>query len=953
MRKISKLPGIEEVMNCFPFPAMLVDKNHRLITANRAAGDAVKSNKGPQIVKDCYKFSDEGIGRFPDCPLNHAIETGEEAEQTIRQKDGAWYRVSVYPTDIETDDGDRLYLHMLRDATETIQESMELEIRNALLDTSRDSIIMFNKDGVVVYANEEAASIRGFTMDELLGKDIFALNAPGEQSMISKRVDLLQKHGQAEYRCDHVRKDGSLFAVAVHARMVDIRGDSFILASMRDVSEIIEAERAFKESERRLLTLIGNLDGAVYRCANDADWTMQFVSEGILDLTGYKPDEMIGGRCISYGKLIMSEDREAVWEIVQAAVKKKKSFTLEYRIKTAKGEERWIWERGRGIFKDGKLEALEGFLSDATEMHRATEILEDQNKELALQNELLDQVADSIVINDKDTNTVYANKAAYETRGYTLEEILKLKIKDLDAPESVPHIKELFERSQKEDTTIIDSVHKRKDGTKFPVEIRTRKIKFLNKDCVLAVIRDMTQRREAEKLLEEQNAELAVRGELLDRVTDSIFIHDQEQNIMYANKPAYESRGYTEDEVYKIKISDIDAPHEVPNIEGRIEQLKRAKTIVFETYHRRKDGTEFPVEVRARAIKFKGRDCIIAACRDITSRRVFEDALKQERDTAQLYLDLVGVLVMALDSSGIVTMINKQGADMLGYSEDEVLGKNWFVEFVPADIRDEVKTVFNQIIVGDIKGVEWHENRVIVKDGTERMFTFHNRYVRDEKGAITGILSSGEDVTIFNTAKKAAEDSYRRMERIVEGIIVALGGIVETKDPYTAGHQARVSKLATAIATEMDLPAHEVRAIEMAASIHDIGKTYVPSEILNKPGKLNDLEFRLVKTHSETGYKILKGIDFDQPIAEIVLQHHERINGSGYPNGLKKDDILPGARIIAVADVIEAMAFDRPYRPELGLSVALAEIEKNMGVLYDKNAAAAALALFASDRFSF
>jgi HD-GYP domain-containing protein (c-di-GMP phosphodiesterase class II) len=169
---------------------------------------------------------------------------------------------------------------------------------------------------------------------------------------------------------------------------------------------------------------------------------------------------------------------------------------------------------------------------------------------------------------------------------------------------------------------------------------------------------------------------------------------------------------------------------------------------------------------------------------------------------------------------------------------------------------------------------------------------------------------------------------------------------VEVRDPYTAGHQIRSSDLARAIATEMDLPQEKVDGIRMAGSIHDIGKLSIPAEILSKPAKLTNIEFSLIKEHSQKGYEMLKDVESPWPLAEIVYQHHERMDGSGYPRNLIGDEILVEARILAVADVVESMASHRPYRPALGLNAALAEIENNKGTLYDAAAVDVCLRLF-------
>jgi putative nucleotidyltransferase with HDIG domain len=197
------------------------------------------------------------------------------------------------------------------------------------------------------------------------------------------------------------------------------------------------------------------------------------------------------------------------------------------------------------------------------------------------------------------------------------------------------------------------------------------------------------------------------------------------------------------------------------------------------------------------------------------------------------------------------------------------------------------------------------------------------------------------------------EETNANLRRAFEGAIQTLTISSEIRDPYTAGHQRRVTDLAVAIAKEMNQPENVVAAIRMAGLIHDIGKLAVPAEILSKPSKINDLEFQLVKTHPEIGYDILKNIDFPWPVAEIVLQHHERINGSGYPRKLKKPDIIIEARIINVADVVEAMASYRSYRPSLGIEKALDQISKNRGILYDDEVVDACLALFGEKGFKF
>lgn len=204
--------------------------------------------------------------------------------------------------------------------------------------------------------------------------------------------------------------------------------------------------------------------------------------------------------------------------------------------------------------------------------------------------------------------------------------------------------------------------------------------------------------------------------------------------------------------------------------------------------------------------------------------------------------------------------------------------------------------------------------------------------------------------------KKAEENlkaSWAMLRKILDGTVTAMSKMTELRDLYTAGHQQKVSNLAAALAKEMKFTPDCIEAIRIAGALHDLGKINIPCEILNKPGLLTPLEFELIKAHPQTGYDILKTVEFPWPIAQIVKQHHERMNGSGYPDGLKGSEILPGARIIAVADVVEAMSCHRPYRPAMGIMEALHEIKEKSGILYDAEVANACIGVFLERNFSF
>jgi putative nucleotidyltransferase with HDIG domain len=207
------------------------------------------------------------------------------------------------------------------------------------------------------------------------------------------------------------------------------------------------------------------------------------------------------------------------------------------------------------------------------------------------------------------------------------------------------------------------------------------------------------------------------------------------------------------------------------------------------------------------------------------------------------------------------------------------------------------------------------------------------------------------NITERKQAEKQLQDTLESLRKAVGTTFQVMASAVEARDPYTAGHQIRSANLARAIATELGLSHDKIEGIRIAGSIHDIGKLSLPAEILSKPTKLSEIEFSLIKEHAKKGYEMLKDVESPWPLAEIVYQHHERMDGSGYPRKLKGEEILIEARILAVADVVEAMASHRPYRPGLGIDAALTEIEKNRGIFYDDAVADACLRLFREKGF--
>jgi len=305
-----------------------------------------------------------------------------------------------------------------------------------------------------------------------------------------------------------------------------------------------------------------------------------------------------------------------------------------------------------------------------------------------------------------------------------------------------------------------------------------------------------------------------------------------------------------------------------------------------------------------------------------------EKKLREREQWLTTILRSIGDGVIVTDADGRVTFMNGVAERLTGWSQAEVLQRS-LDGFIQIPIAPDPASDAPETAAG--------EGVLTMRDGISIPIEQSVSPIFGEKKDVFGSVYIFRDIRSRKKAEDELRQSYLRHQKALAGTIQAIGLTIEMRDPYTAGHQRRVSKLSCAIAEEMGLDPARIEGVRMAGDIHDIGKIYVPAEILSKPGRLSDIEMSIIRTHPQVGYDILKNIEFPWPISQIIYQHHERLDGSGYPLE---------ARILAVADVVEAMASYRPYRPAVGLEEALKEIEVNAGTLYDPDVAKACLRLF-------
>jgi PAS domain S-box-containing protein len=458
------------------------------------------------------------------------------------------------------------------------------------------------------------------------------------------------------------------------------------------------------------------------------------------------------------------------------------------------------------------------------------------------------------------------------------------------------------------------------------------------------------QKKQAEEELRDSEEHLKI---LFDYAPDAYYIVDLKGKFIDGNKAAERMAGYKKEELIgksflKLKLISIsDIPKAAKLLAKNVMGLPTGPD---EFVLNRKDNSKVIVEILTHPVKIKGRTLVLGLARDITERKQAEENVKNAKDELQMIMDSVPAIITYKDTESKIIRANKTMANSLKMPVKDIVGKTT-EELFPREQAEKMRKDDQEVIVSG------KPKRDIIQpyttpDGIKWLTTDKIPY-KDKEGKVTGVIGLSKDITVQRESKEEVKQSYQRLKKTMDATIETMSKILEAKDPYTSGHQHRVCQLAVPLARELGLPPDKIEGIRIASLIHDIGKIGLPTEILSKPTRLTNIEFSLIKGHSQIGYDILKSIDFSYPIARIVLQHHERLDGSGYPNNLKGDEILLEAKIIGVADVVEAMSSHRPYRPALGIDKALEEIIQNKGILYDPEVVDACLRLFKEKRIKF
>jgi PAS domain S-box-containing protein/putative nucleotidyltransferase with HDIG domain len=616
---------------------------------------------------------------------------------------------------------------------------------------------------------------------------------------------------------------------------------------------------------------------------------------------------------------------------------------------------------------------------------------------------------DAIVILDDHGRVAYWNEAARRVFGFSAAEVAGRNLHELLAPAGQhDSFHAGFERFRTSGTgpflgrtMELPAMHR--DGHEFPIEISVSAVQYRGQWHAIGILRDISERKRAE----------GARAELASIVTsshDAIIARDLDGRVVTWNRGAERMFGYGADEMIGRLLDRLGTDARDHEVDELFDRVKRGEEVVnFETRRRCRDGREIDVALTLSPIRDAAGALtgVSTIARDITERRRAEAALHRVNRALMTLSSCNEVLIRAVDETGLLRDMCRVITGVGGY-------RMAWVGVPEHDGDRRVRPVASGGHVDDFLErirISWGDGEfgggpvgtairtrqpcVVHDTQADPLFApwravaaalgYHSVIalpLLDHSGGPFAVLViyaadadayDAEEVRLLNElaadlafgimtvrARVARDDALRerqlaqdRLRDSLVSTVEAIGATLEMRDPYTAGHQRRVAELAVAIARELDLPEQNVMGLHFGGLIHDIGKIQIPGEILAKPGRLTRIELEFIRSHSQAGYEVLKGIQFPWPVAQIVVQHHERIDGSGYPGGLRGDDILPEARILAVADVVEAISSHRPYRPTLGIEAALAEIGEHRGTRYDVDVVDVCVRLFRENRFAF
>ncbi len=872
------------------------------------------------------------------------------------------------------------------DAVYEVHSSLNHDSKYRLIIENANEGIIVIQDGRLKFFNPKIVEITGYNEGELLDMPFQRIMHPQDRAFVLKNyLKLLHLEGPPEkFEFRIVRKDGETRWVEVKPVLIywDERP-----ASLNFLSDITyhKKEERLREALYKIATITNTTSNLkeffseIHSIVGELMYAENFFIVLLTDEDGlqfaYFVDERKKGakkkKCEE--ALIMKVIKEGKPILCSPCVLRRLRSTGEVA-STCPVCESWLgvplksdediigvlgvqsYDKSK-VFTNRDVEILtfvSHHIATAINRKRAQETLKESELRFRM---LVETAQDAIILANDKGEIINWNRGAESIFGYKEKEIIGKPITIL-IPESYrkkveDNLKKI--NNIKRNKTLEaprEKVGLRKDGTEFPAEVAVSAWKLRGKMFFTVIARDITERKLKEAMLMESEERFR---RIVENSHEGIVIIDDSRRLVYANQQLCEMVGYALDELIGIDYRKLIYEEDVELVDERYRNRQRGEKVppIYEFRLKCKDGGVRWVETSSAVVKdSKGRVLSIAQLLDITERKRKEREIRERKAYLENVLESVLDAVVTHDLEGKILEWNRGAERLFGYKREEVIGKELdkIIAGYNKQKYKEARSLTSKYVHGmHLRPLDTVRYR---KDGTPVDVIVSGAPIVVD-GKVIGVAVVYKDITDRKRAERKLRESYVKLRKALRGTIEAMARIVEMRDPYTAGHQQRVAKLAGEIAKEMGLSRETIQGIKMAGLIHDIGKIYVPAEILAKPAPLSEIEKRLIESHPQVGYEILKGIEFPWPVAEIVYQHHERLDGSGYPRGLKGEEILLEAQILGVADVVEAMSSHRPYRPAVGIEKGLNEILKNRGELYREDVVDVCIRVFREKGFTF
>jgi PAS domain S-box-containing protein len=716
------------------------------------------------------------------------------------------------------------------------------------------------------------------------------------------------------------------------------------------------ANQELRTLKERYQLFFENVADVIYTI--DTNLNVSGMSPSVERILGYKPQDFIGRPVSDLGKILMPESFEQAVADISLILKGDTIPSTIYRFIAKDGTIKCGEVSGSPLVHEGKIIGIISIARDITDRKQAEEALRESEKKYRA---LIETTQTGFVIINQIGLVLDANPEYVRLTGHhDLSDIVGRSViewtADHEKEKNAAAVGECVRKGYIRNLEIdyVDS-----KGNITPIEINATYMESRGVAHILTLCRDITERKRVEEALQESEEKYRW---VLNNMADVITVMDMNLRFTYVSPSIIRMRGYTAEEAVAQTFEQVMTPESL-QISAKVfeEEMTleasgtadpdRIRIVEVEQY--RKDGSIVLMEnhlsfMRDEAKKPVG---IIAVSHDITERKRVEKELEESKSLTEAVVENVPLMIFLKESTDLRFVIfNRAGEELLGYDRKGLLGKN-NLDLFPPEQAAQFMAKDREVLDGEVGILDIPEEPIQTAKKGQRLLHTRKVCIRGADGTTKYLLGISEDITDRKRVEEHLKETLTNLRKAFGTTIQVMISAIEVRDPYTAGHQIRSTDLARAIATEMGLPQHRIEGIRMAGSIHDIGKISIPAEILSKPTKLSEIEFSLIKEHAHRGFEMLKDVESPWPLAQIVYQHHERMDGSGYPRNLKGEEILIEARILAVADVVEAMASHRPYRPGLGIDAALKEIEKNKGIFYDNAVADACLRLFREKGF--